>query len=104
MKVGLPRINGKPVSRRKFLEHRGVLSSEGVPAVASAYGEEKPLVSIGAGCHPRQVKAFNEALQRRGIVGARYRPDGAVEFTSRGARKRTLKALGLHDNQGGYGD
>jgi hypothetical protein len=96
------KLNGKSVSRKAF--NKRPLSPFGLPAIMGAYSEANPLVSIGCGCHPSQVQEFNAAVERSGIVGVRHRRDGAVEFTSRGGRRKWLKFRGFQDNDGGYGD
>lgn len=73
------------------------------PAIG-AYGEGSPLLSQSLGCHPDQVREYHEELRHNGIVGATVRSDGAVEFTSRKARRNAMKFNRCHDHDGGYGD
>ena len=101
MKIGLPRINGKKVSRKKFLKDR---AEPGVPCIAGAIGEGKPLDSVALAVHPSQVEAYNQSLQNRGISGAHYLPDGTCRITSRKARNQILQSQNMHDNDAGYGD
>jgi RecJ-like exonuclease len=75
-----------------------------VPMATMAYDSSRPLINKSAGCHPTQVKQFNEDLSKAGIVGARYRTDGSVEYASRAARKAHARFRGLVDFDGGYGD
>ncbi len=101
MKIGLPRINGKKVSRKEFLRKK---AEPGVPAIAGAIGEGKPLDSIGLAVHPSQVADYNQSLAERGITGAHYLPDGTCRITSRKARNQLLKSQNMKDNDAGYGD
>lgn len=72
--------------------------------VRGAYGEGKPLVSQSLGCHSSQVEDFNRRLKEAGISGARHRPDGTLEITSRTARNQVMRLRGAKDLDGGYGD
>jgi hypothetical protein len=103
--------NGKVVSRKEFLatakreprsRKRG--RNRNVPMVNQAYSDSCPLVNDGVGCMKAQVAEMRNAIKARGIVGARVLDSGAVEFTSRRARKEVLAMRGLVDNEGGYGD
>ena len=63
----------------------------------------KKRVSVAAGVHPDQVP---EAREHFGKVhsGIEFHANGDVQFSSRGARRAFLKASGMRDNNGGYGD
>lgn len=64
----------------------------------------QPLVSMAAGVHPDQVAEANAHLQKHGVKGARYRPDGQAEFDSRQGRREFGRATGYYDADAGYGD
>ena len=100
MKIGY-KINGKSVTRAEFMRGRKKVKP-GAPMINHAYA--KPLVGIAAGCHPDQVQEFNADLERAGIQGARYLPDGRVEYSARSARRAHARFRGLVDLDGGYGD
>ena len=62
-----------------------------------------PMWSDGAGVHPAQANDTMEYLRSRG-VSAEINSEGQVKMESQSHRRRVLKALGLHDRNGGYGD
>jgi hypothetical protein len=64
----------------------------------------KGLESVGAAVHPDQIPETREFLRKRGIQDTQFSKDGAPVFTSRGHRKAVLRAMGLKDQSGGYGD
>lgn len=97
------KLNGREVTPAEF--HRGgPVGGLGVPMISSTYTDANPLVSEGVGCMKSQVGKLRETIKKRGIVGARVRDNGQVEFTSRRARKELLRVRGLIDNEAGYGD
>lgn len=100
------KINGKRVTKKKWDNRRGAgMDFNGHPPMGTvAYSESKPLVSDGVGCMKSQVGELREAIRRHGIVGARVLDSGQIEFTSRRARKETLRMRGLIDNEAGYSD
>ena len=100
MKVGY-KINGMTVSRAEFMRDAKGLEG-GAPMIAPH--KNWPMVSMAAGVAPEQVQEYNEFYRQSGITGARHREDGLLELDSRGARKKMLRARGLHDNDAGYSD
>lgn len=62
-----------------------------------------PMTSEAAAVRADQIPQAVERAERLGVP-TRYTPDGKPIFTDRGHRKRYLKAHGLRDNSGGYGD
>jgi len=62
-----------------------------------------PMKSWAAGCNPNQVGEFTKASAERGVP-TEFTKDGKAVFTSRGHRKKYLKAFGMHDRNAGYGD
>ena len=62
-----------------------------------------PMLSDGAGCHPSQIHDYQKHLKDAGCP-TEYTPDGRAVFTSRAHRQKALRALGLHDRTGGFGD
>lgn len=60
--------------------------------------------SVGAGCHPSQVEEFNEDARKAGLMGVEFMPNGNVRFSSRRARARYLRHMGLYDRDAGYSD
>lgn len=63
-----------------------------------------PMKSDAAGVHPSQVKEFTEQSYKMGVGTEFDSSTGQAVFTSRGHRARYLKAMGMHDRNGGYGD
>ena len=97
--------NGKRVTEAEF--HRaGPVGRPGIPSISKTYSGAKPLVSQGAGCLPNQVPEMREFVKEQGLSGVDVRPDGSVAFSSRGdnGRRGLLRARGLVDNDGGFGD
>lgn len=97
------RLNGKRVSPEEFHRKRKIGGS-GIPMVAAAYSEAKPLISDGLGCMRGQVQEMREAIKERGIQGVKVRNNGQLEITSRRGRAEVCRMRGLHDNDAGYGD
>ena len=79
----------------------GAVTGRDIPATR-AYN--KPLVSVGAGCHSSQVDEFRAHARGAGLTGVDFTPTGEAVFSSRGQRREYLKLRGLVDRDGGYGD
>lgn len=62
-----------------------------------------PFASDAAGCHPTQVREFEENSRTLGVP-THFTSDGRAMFESRTHRNRYLKAAGLRDRSAGYGD
>jgi hypothetical protein len=62
-----------------------------------------PQYSDAIGVHPDQRQAAYEASVREGVP-TRYDREGRAILTSRSHRRKLLKAKGLVDHDGGYGD
>lgn len=60
-------------------------------------------ISAAAGVHPDQVDDAREHYSKV-HPGISFHNNGDAEFSSRGARKAFLKAAGMRDHNGGYGD
>jgi len=95
-------IDGRPVSKEEFDAACPPAAEVDGPAGASLVGW-KPLASRALGVHPDQVAEATESARAKGVP-TEFRPDGRPVFTCRSHRKRYLRAYGLHDNDGGYGD
>ena len=63
-----------------------------------------PMKSDAAGCHPSQAKEFYDNASSRGVPTDFCSETGQAIFTSRQHRAKYLKAMGMHDRNGGYGD
>ena len=104
MKIGLPRINGKEVSREEFHRH-GPVGGSGIPMCPKTYTEKNPMETTFDGVMEHQVPEMRRALKAHSIPGVEVRDDGSFRITSRAGRKRMHKEiLGLFDKQGGFGD
>ncbi len=62
-----------------------------------------PKYCDASGVHPDQIPEAREHLRSRGVP-TDFLPDGRAVYTSRGHRKKALKAVGMHDRNAGYGD
>lgn len=71
---------------------------------AKAAGSAWPIKSDAAGVHPSQVDSFQEHSARMGVPTEFDKSTGQAIFRSRGHRANYLKAMGMHDRNGGYGD
>jgi hypothetical protein len=100
--MAIYRINGRTVSREKFLKKR-LRSLLSCPSV-QAYGEGRPLESLALSVHPAQAAEYNEAARELQITGIGWDSRGRCKITSRGARREWLNRNRLHDQDGGYGD
>jgi len=67
-------------------------------------GDTWPLKSDGAGCSPDQIPEMQKHLASRGVNTEYDKKTGQAIFRSRGHRNSHLKAMGMHDRAGGYGD
>lgn len=62
-----------------------------------------PLVSEAMGVHPKQVEeAYTDSVKKG--VPTQFDKMGRAVLTNRAHRKAYLKAYGVHDKSGGYGD
>lgn len=74
------------------------------PTIRPRHGiAEWPMRSVGAGCHPKQISKM-EADSRKKGVPTRFASNGDAIFESRSHRRNYLRAYGMHDRDGGYGD
>lgn len=62
-----------------------------------------PMASEAVAVHPKQVEEAHRVAREKGVP-TEYDKVGRPVFTDRGHRKAYLKAFGVKDNQGGYGD
>jgi len=77
--------------------------SEFKNAPARTAGGQWPMLSDAAGVHPDEIdQARSEALHHG--VPTDFSPDGRAIFTSRAHRRKYCRSIGMHDNDGGYGD
>ena len=63
-----------------------------------------PLKSDAAGLHPSQIPEMEEYMRAQGAPTRWDRETGQAIFESRSHRARALKVMGMHDQDGGYGD
>lgn len=66
-----------------------------------------PMSSVAMGCTPEEVPRVRREYEKLGIKNPQFviKHEGAeLVLPTRGYRKKALKALGLADAQGGYGD
>ncbi len=63
-----------------------------------------PMQSDAAGVHPDQVGEFTKDSTERGVPTSFDSKTGQAIFTSRSHRSKYLKAYGMFDKNGGYGD
>jgi len=99
------RINGKEVSEKDFQDYEMQKVDCGSPCV-QGYGESNPGKSISMSVHPNQISEMNRLVKEHGIEGVYFDPtkrDNCI-ITSREGRKKYMKMMGYHDEEGGYGD
>ena len=87
---------------REVTEHRRPTSP--LHGGTQAYGAGNPLTSLAMSCHPDQAGEYNAAMQAHGVQGVEYDQRGRCKITSRRGRVQAMRAFGLHDRDGGYGD
>mgnify|MGYP003111330632 CR=1 FL=1 len=63
-----------------------------------------PLKSDAAGVHPADAAKAEKASANIGVPTEYDRKTGQAIFRDRNHRRRFLKANGMHDKNGGYGD
>lgn len=93
-KDGSIKHEGRIYHRCVASEHRGVSSTP----------ENWPMLSDAAGINPSECeRAWNESVSMG--VPTQYHPEtGQAIFESRSHRKAWLKAKGMYDRNGSYGD
>jgi hypothetical protein len=86
---------------------------EGVRLVRSIAGEHRgfrntpgswPMKSDAAGVHPSQIREASEEMSRLGVPTRFDSDTGQAIFESRMHRRAFLRAKGMYDRNGGYGD
>lgn len=85
--------DGTKVERCYEVEHGGFRNTPG----------NWPMKSDALGCHPDQVKEFEQHCASLGVP-TRYTSDGRAVLENREHRRRLLRAMGYHDRDGGYSD
>jgi hypothetical protein len=64
---------------------------------------KRAIESDSLAVHPLQVPAAMARDKLHGL-NVEYLPDGRPKLVDRGQRRKMLKSLGFHDNDGGFGD
>ena len=88
-----------------------IMLADGVKAIDMGVVRKKsmqtagnwPMASYAAGVSDSEVPEMR-AIDEKAGVPTEYNEEADPVFTSRGHRKRYLKAHELHDRNGGYGD
>lgn len=62
------------------------------------------MASDAAGVNPIQIPEMKEALRKAGAPCDFHPRTGQAIFTSRAHRQQVVRAMGLHDRNGGFGD
>lgn len=95
-------IDGRQVTKEEF--------DAALPNVVDEVGTGdallgwKPLLSDALAVHPEQIAEAEASAKAKGVP-TEFEPEyGRPVFTSRSHRRAYLRAYGMHDNQGGYGD
>ena len=86
--------DGRVLHRDIVSEHRGFSNTPGA----------WPMMSDGAGVHPSQVEAAYKESVGFGVPTSFHPETGQAIFESRSHRKAFLRAKGMYDRSGGYGD
>lgn len=63
-----------------------------------------PMKSDAAGVHPEQAVDFMKDASKKGVPTEFDTRTGQAIFSNRAHRSNYLKAMGMHDRNGGYGD
>lgn len=92
--AGSPWNGARVKAFRDFASELGTIATQGTGW---------PLLSEGAGVQQSQVKEATEHARKLGVP-TDFTRDGRAIFRDRNHRKQYLKAHGLHDRNGGYGD
>lgn len=91
----------------------GSIIHDGVRLVRSIAGEHRgfqntpgawPMRSDAAGVHPSQASEASEEMARLGVPTRFDSDTGQAIFESRAHRRAFLRAKGMYDRNGGYGD
>jgi hypothetical protein len=92
-------------------DKKKVVEADVVPSVSrsslpggGAYSEARPLLSVASGVPKHMTQELRDFVKERKLKGVEVLDTGEVQFTSRSGRKEYLKARGMIDNDGGYGD
>jgi hypothetical protein len=63
-----------------------------------------PLYSDALAVHPKQIREAMKRDRAHGIASEYNPSDGRMILKDRGQRRDVMRSLGIHDNEGGYGD
>ena len=85
---------GRPLKRDICVEQGGRKCTNG----------NFPMLSDGAGVHPSQCEAAYKQSVEMGVPTQFHKETGQAIFESRSQRKAFLRAKGMYDRNGGYGD
>jgi len=94
-------LDGRRVSKRKFdaaFPEKELAAAPGGHAPGCW-----PMESMALGVHRDQIAEARAFSESRGVP-LNFTPDGKAILTDRGHRRDVLRTLGMHDNDGGYGD
>jgi hypothetical protein len=68
-------------------------------------GSGWPMWSDAMGCDPSQIPEMSASLKKMTGMTPEFHPEtGELKCNSRGQRRAYMRAMGLHDRNGGYGD
>jgi hypothetical protein len=100
-------LNGKEVGRKEYERDypperfRGTTGAAPLPDTPGAW---RNFFSDALAVHPKQIKRAEEDARARGVPTEFEPESGRPQFRDRDHRRRYMKAYGVHDNNGGYGD
>ena len=65
------------------------------PAIVGRMYQKEGFSSLALGCHPKQVKEFNERVHKAGCTGIRYDKKGRCQVSDKSDYERLSKSIGL---------
>lgn len=83
--------------------YRGLHAGRGRGRAGSSLCPSKVKLSDALAVHPSQVEEAREQAKKLGVP-TEFAKDGRAVITSRYHQKRLVKALGMFNRDGGYGD
>lgn len=93
-------VNGKEVSKKQFFR---TFKPQPMGSGAGLIAWHRPIHSDALAVHPDQIEEAM-AMDKAHGVPTEYLPDGRPVLVDRDHRRRLMRSLGVHDNDGGYGD
>ena len=89
------------VTKEEYLAH---FPDKPLGEFASSADWKEPVISEGASVNPNRIKDWEAHCNKHGVPTDFHSEGGRPVIRNRAHRKKLLKLMRLHDQDGGYGD